>query len=127
MQLNSLNEPPGARALGGPLPGGFFTFSCIFAGLGLCFQLRPSFFQGFVLLFLSVYYRRPAGVGRDPEIFFFAYKAHHPIVGPFRSCSVLVRQIRARENFLQKMDLFFVFSKIRSEIKIEKKSCLLIS
>ena len=60
-------EPPGARALGGSSPGGFFTFSCIFAGLGLCFQLRPSFFQGFVLLFLSVYYRRPAGVGGDPE------------------------------------------------------------
>ena len=69
----------------------------------------------------------PRGWEGTRKIFFFAYKAHHPIVGPFRSCSVLVRQIRARENFLQKMDLFFVFSKITSEIKTEKKSCLLIS
>ena len=99
-----------------------------FRAFRLCFQLRPSFFSKASPCFSLVYtIGAPRGWEGTRKFFFFAYKAHHPIVGPFRSCSLHGRQIRAptpKPVFFRHCDLsiFLGGSFSRSE-RVEARAC----
>ena len=98
-----------------------------FCGVGTMFPATTLFSKALPCFSLVYTIGAPRGWEGKRKKFFFVRKAHHPIVGPFSSCSILVRPMRAREKIFQKMALFFVILKITSEIKIVKKSRLLIS